>query len=115
VDKEKAVTGKNNAVIQQAERLLRCVREETGWADEVLVFFYRLRDNYTVIASTSQYLRGKSFHALNPVIYDLESRPDETANNREQRSMITGILNDLAEGKILVLPAPPPASEPSSA
>ncbi|HEX9614280.1 MAG TPA: hypothetical protein VGA55_02180 [Bacteroidota bacterium] len=100
MDKEKALARNSNSVVQEARRLVLLAGEEAGWADEVLLFFYRLRDNFKVSASTSSFLVGKSFHVLNPIIYELESNPDRIVENREQRLIIEGILRDLVSGAI---------------
>jgi hypothetical protein len=71
-------------------------------ADDLLLFCYRLRDECRVARSTSKRFQGSSFAFLNELLYDLESRPDDTLRSEERRAFIAELLSDLASGRILV-------------
>jgi len=89
----------------QASFLLRELREHAGnpqdmKADELLLFFYRLRDGYRVVHSSSDRSQGSSFGFLADILYQLESRPDESLRSEEFESRIESLLRDLAEGRL---------------
>jgi hypothetical protein len=69
-------------------------------ADELLLFLYRLRDRYRVVRSSSDRSKGSSFGFLPDILYQLESRPDETLHSEESRSHIESLLSDVAEGRL---------------
>ncbi|MBI2619351.1 MAG: hypothetical protein HYW57_04665 [Ignavibacteriales bacterium] len=94
-------------VVQTARRLLRLLSEESrgpATADELLLFLYRLKDEASVLRSKSGILSGASFSSLGAIIYELESRPDETLDNPDQREFLRTLLTDLKDGTILVKP-----------
>jgi hypothetical protein len=71
-------------------------------ADDLLLFFYRLRDGYRIVRSTSHLFKGPSFSFLHDLLYQLESRPDETMISAEWRVFIETLLSDIASGRIVV-------------
>jgi hypothetical protein len=73
-------------------------------ADDLLLFLYRLRDKYRIIRSTSDRFKGPSFAFLHELLYQLESRPDETMLSAEWRGFVEALLSDMASGKIVVMP-----------
>lgn len=94
-------------VTTQAKDFLRILQESSpahaaALADDVLVFLYRLRDNYRIIQSKNRRFSAKTFSPLFDVIYNLEAKPDETMENEEWRKIIVEFLTDLATGRILV-------------
>jgi hypothetical protein len=72
-------------------------------ADDLLLFLYRLRDEYRIIRSTSDRFKGPSFTFLQELLYQLESRPDETMLSAEWRAFVEALLSDIAVGKIVVV------------
>lgn len=92
------------ALTSQAFSLLNQLREQSGRhpalsADELLLFCYRLRDGYRIVQSRSNRFRGTTFGFLNELLYQLESRPDETLVSPEWRTLIESLLRDLASEK----------------
>jgi hypothetical protein len=92
----------------QALSLLNKLREQTGRqpalsADDLLLFCYRLRDGYRIVRSTSDRFRGTTFGFLNELLYQLESRPDETLQSPEWRTLIESLLHELASGKFTLV------------
>lgn len=80
--------------------ILRASTDATVLADDLLVFFYDLRDNYSVAHSSSPRFSAKSFSILGELLYSLESRPDETMQNEHWRSFCEMVLEDIALGRI---------------
>jgi hypothetical protein len=90
---------------REAQSLLEKLHPTTGSqtapsADDLLLFFYRLRDGYRIVHSTSERFRGSSFDFLHELLYQLESRPEETLQSGEWRSLIEALLHDLASVKL---------------
>jgi hypothetical protein len=77
-------------------------RHADATADDLLLFFYRLRDGYRIVRSTSDRFKGPSFSFLHELLYQLESRPDETMRSVEWRAFIEALLSDVASGRIVV-------------
>lgn len=71
-------------------------------ADDVLVFCYRLRDEYRIVRSSSRQFHGPTFSFLNALLYELESKPDETMKSSEWRSVLENVLSALASGTLVV-------------
>jgi outer membrane cobalamin receptor len=71
-------------------------------ADDLLVFFYRLCDEYRIVQSTSNRFKGPSFSFLHEFLYQLESRPDDTLQSEEWRSFVEVLLSEMASGKSVV-------------
>ena len=89
----------------QASSLLRELHEHAGSpqdtrADDLLLFFYRLRDGYSVVRPSSGSSKGSSFGFLPDILYQLESRPDEALQSEELKSRIESLLRDLSEGRL---------------
>ena len=76
--------------------------QQTPAADDLLLFFYRLRDEYRIVRSTSDRFKGPSFAFLHELLYQLESRPDETLLSPEWGTLVELLLSDIASGKIIV-------------
>ena len=99
--------GEIGNIALEAGELLKEFRESGSrplplTADNLLLFGYRLRDGYRIVRSTSTRFKGSSFAFLQELLYQLESRPDETMSSVEWREMIERLLIDLALGKIVV-------------
>jgi hypothetical protein len=99
-------TGPEN-IAGQAKVFLTTLRQmqdchSAAAADDLLLFFYRLRDEYRIIRSTSDRFNGASFSFLHELLYQLESRPDETLLSAEWRTFVEVLLSDLVLGKIVV-------------
>lgn len=77
-------------------------RQSAATADDLLLFFYRLRDEYRITRSTSDRFKGPSFAFLHELLYQLESRPDETLLSAEWRTFVEVLLSDIASGRIVV-------------
>ena len=77
-------------------------RHPAATADDLLLYFYRLRDDYRIIRSTSDRFKGTSFSFLHELLYQLESRPDETLLSAEWKTFVAMLLSDRASGKIVV-------------
>jgi hypothetical protein len=71
-------------------------------ADDLLLFFYRLRDEHRIIQSSSSRFKGPSFSFLHELLYQLESRPDETLLSPEWRALVELLLSDISSGRIVV-------------
>ncbi len=94
-------------VINTASELLRRLNqalpaEATALADDLLLLLYRLKDEYTVVRSTSRSITGKSFVVLQNPIYNLESAPDATMSNPATVEFLRTLLEDLVRGNIVI-------------
>jgi hypothetical protein len=76
--------------------------QRTPTADDLLLFFYRLRDEYRIVRSTSNRFKGPSFAFLHELLYQLESRPDEALRSEEWRTYVEMLLSDIASDRIIV-------------
>jgi len=95
-------------IAAQAKLFLTALQQMQGshsaaTADDLLLFFYRLRDEYRISRSTSDLFKGPSFSFLHELLYQLESRPDETLLSAEWQSFVEMLLSDLVSGKIVVV------------
>ena len=98
-----------SSVIDQARTLLDMFRtgseSDIGHhADDVLSYFSLLHESYAVRRSSSPRFSGKTFIILEEVIYQLESDPEETLRNEGFREFILLVLEDIAQGRIDVVP-----------
>lgn len=94
-------------VTHQAEEFLRQLRDpQSGGtavsADDLLLFLYRLRDGYSIVRSGSGRFKGPTFAFIHELLYQLESRPDETLASAEWRELIESLLHELASKKIML-------------
>lgn len=94
-------------LLLEAKSLLMRLEENRGEgasavADDVLLFFYRLRDKYCIVRSSSKQFHGPTFYFLNGLLYGLESNPEETMQSAESRSVMVNLLNALVSGVIVV-------------
>lgn len=71
-------------------------------ADELLLVCYRLHDQYVVLRSSSPRWKGPTFGFLRDLIYELESRPDETLASPEWHGFLRSLLEDIAIGRIVI-------------
>ena len=99
-------SGEEN-IAAQAKGFLTALRQtneppSATIADDLLVFFYRLRDQYRIVQSTSDRFKGPSFSFLLELLYQLESRPDDTLQSEEWRSFVEVLLSEMASGKTVV-------------
>jgi ABC-type sugar transport system substrate-binding protein len=74
----------------------------SGIADDLLVFLYDLHDNYRITQSSGSRFSAKSFGFLNDLIYNLESRPDETMQSDHWREFIRAVLDDIVAKRIVI-------------
>lgn len=93
--------------IETARELLRRMHqtppaELAALADELLLFLYRLKDEYAIVESTSRSIAGKSFVVLQGVMYDLESAPDATMRNEATVGFLRTLLEELVRGNIVI-------------
>jgi len=100
------VTVAQQDVKERAARLLVQMKELSSsemvaLADDVLLLLNDLRDNWEVQSTSSPRIAGRSFAILSPLIYSLESDPDQTLRNSDQRSFLMGLLQDLGTGRIV--------------
>jgi len=98
-------------LIEEAQSLLTRLKEDPkeypmerspALADDVLVFCYRLRDGYRIVRTSSRQFHGPTFAFLNGLLYELESKPDETMKSSEWRSVLENVLSALASGAIVL-------------
>jgi hypothetical protein len=94
-------------VTQQAAGFLNRLRDQQDGGtsvapDDLLLFLYRLRDGYRIVRSGSGRFKGPTFGFLHEVLYQLESRPDETLHSPEWREMIESLMHDLESGRIIL-------------
>jgi hypothetical protein len=97
--------GEKQDLTQQADVFLRQLRDQQKGgaalsADDLLLFLYRLRDGYRIVHSGGGRFKGPSFAFLHELLYQLESRPDETLDTAEWREIIESFLQELASKKI---------------
>lgn len=100
-------SGEKEIIAAQAKVFLTTLhqtheRQSAATADDLLLFFYRLRDEYRIVRSTSDRFKGPSFAFLHELLYQLESRPDETLLSAEWRTFVEVLLSDIASGRIVV-------------
>jgi hypothetical protein len=94
-------------VVEQASTILIELRQPDGRrpavsADDLLLYCYRLRDRCRIIRSASERFKGTSFSFLHDLLYELESRPEETMRSPEWKKYIESLLTDIASGKIVI-------------
>jgi hypothetical protein len=77
-------------------------RSSAAIADDLLLFFYRLRDEFRIVRSASDRFKGPSFSFLHELLYQLESRPDETLLSAEWRTFVEALLSDIGSSRIVV-------------
>ena len=82
--------------------ILRSSTDATELADDLLVLFYDLHDHYRIAQSSSPRFSAKSFAILGELIYNLESRPDETMQSEHWKSFCEMILEDIDTGRITI-------------
>lgn len=101
------------ALVGQARSLLEMLRSGSEsdvrhHADDILSYFSLLHENYAVGRSSSPRFSGKTFIILEEVIYQLESDPEETLKNQGFRDFIFLVLEDIAWGRIAIVPKAAP-------
>ncbi len=74
--------------------------ESSRYADEILLYLYNLQDNYTILKSRSPRFSQGPIISLRDLIYQLESRPDETFRNGDMKSRMMLILDDIASERV---------------
>ena len=85
------------------ERIHRSsVAELPTLADDLLLFLYRLKDEYRIVKSSGRSITGRSFSVLDNLIYDLESSPDTTLTTTSSVEFVKSLLEDLVRGNILI-------------
>ena len=92
-------------IVDQARLLLNLFqnsyeKEVARHADDILLYFRKLHDNYEIAKSTSPRFSGKTFVILEEVIYQLESHPDRTLRNSGMREFIVLVLEDITKNRI---------------
>jgi hypothetical protein len=101
----KSTDSERQDVAQRAREFLMQLRDRQGSdtavsADDLLLFLYRLRDGYRIVRSEGGRFKGPTFGFIHELLYQLESRPDETLASAEWREFVESLLNELASGKI---------------
>jgi hypothetical protein len=96
-----------NDILRQARDLLDVLKgsseaEVRKVADDILLFCYRLRDRYVIVRSTSPRFKGPTFGFLADVIYQLESKPDETLASPESSGLLRSLLEGIVSGRIVI-------------
>jgi hypothetical protein len=96
-----------NDILLQARGLLNVLKgsseaEIRKAADDLLLFCYRLHDRYVILRSTSQRFKGPTFGFLADVIYQLESKPDETLASPESSGLLRSLLEGIVSGRIVI-------------
>jgi hypothetical protein len=100
-------SGEIETLAMQAKAFLATLHEmhersSAAAADDLLLFLYRLRDEHRIVRSTSSRFKGPSFSFLHGLLYQLESRPEETLHSVEWATFVEVLLADIASGKIVV-------------
>lgn len=95
-------------IVNQAKKFLRILEESAdtatpGFADEVLLFCYRLRDQYRIARSRNPRFPGPTLNSLNEVLYQLESNPDQTFQRGEWRDLLKSFLEGIANRDIILV------------
>jgi hypothetical protein len=93
-------------LIEKARSLLGQLRGAStpgGLADDILLYFYDLHDNYLVARSSSFHFNAKTFSILGDVIYGLESDPDGTLLSDHWKNFIQSTLEDITSGRIVLV------------
>ena len=80
-------------------------------ADNILVFLYRLRDQYRPARSKAGSIASPSIGFFSDIIYQLESRPDAALKSDEWRSRLEDLLRDIAEETLVFAGTSPTASQ----
>jgi len=98
---------KENDILPQAGALLEVLRgsseaEVRKAADDLLLFCYRLHDRYLVLRSSSSRFKGPTFGFLRDVIYQLESKPDDTLASSEWSGFLRSLLDDIVTRRIVI-------------
>jgi hypothetical protein len=94
-------------IVAQAKVFLTSLQQphessSAATADDLLLFFYRLSDEYRIIRSVSDRFKGPSFSFLHELLYQLESWPDEALLSAEWRTFVEVLLSDIGSGRIVV-------------
>jgi len=88
---------------QIADRFLQSMRNGSAddrWTDDVLVFLYRLKDQFQVVRSNSLYVTPRSWGVMDDLIQQMEERGSSLLGDQEVVERLIGLLNDLSTGKI---------------
>jgi hypothetical protein len=93
--------------IDTARKLLSRLRhafpaELPALADELLVFLYRLKDEYVIVHSSSRMVTGSSFAVLSNLIYSLESAPEAALRETSTVEFLRALLEDLTRGAVVI-------------
>lgn len=99
----------DKSILAEAQRFLRIVLgsseyESSRYADEILLYLYNLQDNYTVLKSMSPRFSQGPIMNLKHLIYQLESRPEETFRNSDTKSLMVLTLEDIASERVEPVP-----------
>ncbi len=99
--------GEKQDCARQAAVFLKQLRDQRSSgkplsADDLLLFLYRLRDGYRIVRSASGRFKGPSLGFLNELLYQLESRPDETLESPEWREFTESFLYEVASGRVIL-------------
>lgn len=96
-----------NTIVLEAKRLLEVFKglsdaEIAKSADDLLLYCYRLHDEHVIVRSASPRSPGRTLSSLRDVIYQLESKPDETLMSPEWRDLLLSVLEDIVSGRVVV-------------
>lgn len=90
---------------QIADRFLQAMRKgyaDDRWTDDVLVFLYRLKDQFQVVRSSSMFVTPRSWGAMDDLIQQMEERGPSLLNDQDAVERLKGVLEDLSTGKIVL-------------
>jgi len=100
-----AVESQGASPSQIADRYLRAMKDgyaDGRWIEDVLVFFYRLKDQCQVAQSKSIFVTSHSWGMMDDLIQQMEERGSSLLGDHEVFERLTGLLQDLSEGKIVL-------------
>jgi hypothetical protein len=69
-------------------------------ADNLLLYFNGLKDQYDIVKSKSPRFSGRNFHFLADIIYQLESDAEGTVKSVDSRTFLTNLFEDISTQKI---------------
>jgi len=92
-------------IIAEARKFLQILQqsseyESMKYADEILVYLYNLQDHYTILKTKSPRFSQGKIRSLGDLIYQLESKPEESFRSSELKNFLILALEDIALGRV---------------